>query len=920
MAIILPILTTFNAAGVRAAQSELTKFGGAISRIGKSAIAATAAYKSLNAAIDFVGESIASARDLERNMAALSTVFGTLTPRMEAFTKNAATMGLSQVEAARTSVFLGSVLKQAGFSMEDVADNTERLTSLAQDLATTYGYDTSEALTAMTALFRGEYDPIEKFGVALKQNEINALLAARGMSDLTGQEMLNAQQQIRMEQLFLRSADAMGAYERQAGTLFVAQKNLNAAFENMKALAGGPLTNDLAKVFNALTPMVTVAGPQLQELFANIGDIMVSLVPLVEPVMDTFSVLTELFTHLAAIIEAVLTPVIGPLADILNVVNQVMHFVLDVINALMPLIQSLAGALEMLGLAWDVVAAGLENVLGFLKPVTDGLNKFFGQFFPYLDRATNSGIESIRRMRREIRGESTVEFNTDSNAAIAAAVAGFGSGKGKDGSAPAGAGARNSIKDFYDNLKDELAKQNARLVLETKGLSNDLIESIIGSGEDWKKVFNNVKNLSRSALYDLQSQFRKTSAGQKEVADLQKKLEDQAEERYQAARKLYEDQLSQFEAQRDAITNLRKALSEAAASVIPLGIVTREIGQFESAAVSAFENIADTITRALADGTLLKSAADNLTSYANKEKVVIAGLMRQRDEIVNKRSLAQAMLDDVKAAIVGVGNITTLLQTKTEQITQSVSKMVGNITVITSKTIEQVTGGGTGDLVSSFTDILAKTKTFAEQLKQLRALGLDKNLYQQIVDAGIDAGGQTAKAILDGGAGTVGELNSIFDQLNLAGAEIAKTSAEVMYGAGVDLTDGLINGLISQEQKLVDTATQLANSFMTAFNSQVNIATPMPSAPTEPVRETVAQQMQGVSYTLKQLANIDLKTVTTDALWKDAAALAKKLIATPEYKKGTVVNVTVKADVTTNGKTAGQAILAELNKYAKANS
>jgi hypothetical protein len=33
----------------------------------------------------------------------------------------------------------------------------------------TFGYDVQEALLAITALFRGEYDPIEKFGVAMKQ-------------------------------------------------------------------------------------------------------------------------------------------------------------------------------------------------------------------------------------------------------------------------------------------------------------------------------------------------------------------------------------------------------------------------------------------------------------------------------------------------------------------------------------------------------------------------------------------------------------------------------------------------------------------------------------------------------------------------------------------------------------------------------
>ncbi len=513
-------------------------------------------------------------------------------------------------------------------------------------------------------------------------------------------------------------------------------------------------------------------------------------------------------------------------------------------------------------------------------------------------------------------GTESRAFGRDRNALIKRGLY----NKETTGIGATGKAVKDAVAEFYKGLDDELAKQSARSKLKNKGLSTDFIESIIGSGKDWKKVFNNVKGLSKSALSDLQKQFNVTAAGKKELASLQKKLQDEADARYEAAKKLYDDQLRQYEAQVEAISNFKKAVTEAASSVAPLAVVTREIGSFESATIASFQNIADVIAKALADGTLLKSAADNLTVYARKEQETIQKLMAQRDEIVNKRSLAKAMLDDVKAAIVGVGNITTLLQTKTEQITQSVTKMVGNITVVTSKTIEQVTGGGAGDLVASFTDILTKTKAFAEQLKQLRALGLDKNLYQQIVDAGIDAGGQTAKAILDGGAGTVSELNNVFTELNAAGAEIATQSAEVMYGAGVDLTNGLINGLISQEQKLVDTATTLAQSFMTAFNSQINLAVPTPIAPVAPVQEIIGPQMQAVSYTLKELANIDLKTVTTDALWKDAAALAKKLIATPQYKQGTVVNVTVKADVTTNGKTAGQAILAQLNKYAKANA
>jgi hypothetical protein len=248
MAIILPLISTFNAAGIKAAQGQLAGLGASLKGIVGPAAVATLGVQALQGAIKFAGDAITEARDLERNMAALGTVFGNITPRMAEFSKNAYNMGLSQVEAARTSTFLGSVLKQAGLPMNEVADNTERLTILAQDLATTFGYDTSEALTAMTALFRGEYDPIEKFGVALKQQEVNALVAAKGLGKLTGQELLNAQQTVRMEQLYLRSADAAGAFARQSGTLFVEQKKLTAVFSNMQAMVGTELTPALTSL------------------------------------------------------------------------------------------------------------------------------------------------------------------------------------------------------------------------------------------------------------------------------------------------------------------------------------------------------------------------------------------------------------------------------------------------------------------------------------------------------------------------------------------------------------------------------------------------------------------------------------------------------------------------------------------------
>jgi hypothetical protein len=54
-------------------------------------------------------------------------------------------------ETAKASTFIGSVLKQSGFSMDEVTEQTQRLVRAAADLSLTFGYDVQEALLAITA-------------------------------------------------------------------------------------------------------------------------------------------------------------------------------------------------------------------------------------------------------------------------------------------------------------------------------------------------------------------------------------------------------------------------------------------------------------------------------------------------------------------------------------------------------------------------------------------------------------------------------------------------------------------------------------------------------------------------------------------------------------------------------------------------
>jgi hypothetical protein len=286
----LNIVSTFKNDGIAAATRQLGAFGaqagGLGSTLGKVG-AALASFGIAAKAVQFTSESIDSARDLERNMFSLKTVFDDFTPAMSKFVKGAYEIGLSQKDAAKASVFLGSVLKQSGFSMEDVTEQTQKLVSLGVDLAATYGYDVQEALLGMTALFRGEYDPIEKFGVAMKQSEINSELAARGLNNLEGAARRNAEQVIRMELLYQRAADATGAFTGQSGNLFVEQKKLQAQFENMQAAIGVQLLPVMGALVEALVPLVDYLGPKITQAVNDSLPALEGFVSFIKDMSDT---------------------------------------------------------------------------------------------------------------------------------------------------------------------------------------------------------------------------------------------------------------------------------------------------------------------------------------------------------------------------------------------------------------------------------------------------------------------------------------------------------------------------------------------------------------------------------------------------------------------------------------------------------
>lgn len=303
---------------------------------------------------------------------------------------------------------------------------------------------------------------------------------------------------------------------------------------------------------------------------------------------------------------------------------------------------------------------------------------------------------------------------------------------------------------------------------------------------------------------------------------------------------------------KEALKDFQDGLKELSSGFEPLTQASADLGQFQQSVVDTFNSINKKIAEGVANRTIGTKGLDNLRNFLKAQQNLLEENARQRDAIIERRSLAKALFDDVSSALLGTGNLAGLLETQTRQVTKSVTKIVDGFTVTTRQTVEQVIGGK--GVVSKLKEVVAKTKAFAVQLTSLKALGLSPDLFKQIVEAGPEVGGQLAKEILDGGSDSVKALNDTFKELQDVTASVAEQTAVVMFNAGTEVAGGLVNGLLAQEAALVAAAKTLADAFNAAYQANI-MALEVPQAPTVAPKITAKTTVIAPKVTIKATPN-----------------------------------------------------------------
>ena len=428
------------ASGKKAGAGYAAGMGGALGGAAKKVFAPLAAAAATVGVAQFFGDAIKGASDLEQSVGAVEAVFKSQASAIKsASNEAAANLGMTKSEYNDLAATLGSLLKNKG--IKDFTGQTQNLIGLGADLAAQFGGSSKQAVEALASAMRGETDPIEQYGVSLSEASIaaegaamgfgkpiknldeirikqqKAVIAQRAYNEAVAKHGKNSDEALAAESRLMgaqaslakamegknqklteqekamaalsliqkQTSDAQGAAAREQDTYAGRLARLTAAWENFKAVIGGPLIAVLATLMGGLTGVVNAA----KDMFEGVagGTDKVGLLSKAFGALAG-SPLGQWFAELGRSIGAVLGPALSDVGTMLT-------------GTLWPALKSLGGVLAGAAKAFGgFVAAIVQSPLvSFLTTILKGALVGFVQgvadIFKGLVRVVSGAFEAI---------------------------------------------------------------------------------------------------------------------------------------------------------------------------------------------------------------------------------------------------------------------------------------------------------------------------------------------------------------------------------------------------------------------------------------------------------------------------------------------------------------------------------------------
>lgn len=439
--------------GLKETEQATGHLSDALGKIGGVALAGAALAGGALTALAVTG--VKQAAELEQSVGAVNTVFKDGASQMHEYAEGAAeAMGLSQNEYNQLATILGTQLKNGGTAMDQLAGKTNELIGLGADLASMFGGTTPEAVAALSSALKGERDPIERYGVSLKQAQIDAKAAELGFQKVGGSLSNEANQAATLALIMEQTADAHGNFAKETDTLAGQQAILSAQWTNFTTNIGEAFIPVLTKVMSVVTGNLM---PALRDFG---GFISYSLSSFMESSGGAIGKFAESLTGLGEMAIPLARRVVSALGDAIAFVGQIFSAIEPVlssaISGIMPHLSAMGTKLSEL---WSAVTGFVSVLVEWLSPAIRDLAPVVQNIFSTIGAVITDVFGVIAGIFNALKALFTGDWQ----------------------------GLWNSVKDIFSNvwnlIKDILG-----------GAFNHIKNIVLGLGNAIKDLFGNAWN------------------------------------------------------------------------------------------------------------------------------------------------------------------------------------------------------------------------------------------------------------------------------------------------------------------------------------------------------------------------------------------------------------------------------------------
>jgi tape measure domain-containing protein len=275
----------------------------------------------------------------------------------------------------------------------------------------------------------------------------------------------------------------------------------------------------------------------------------------------------------------------------------------------------------------------------------------------------------------------------------------------------------------------------------------------------------------------------------------------------------------------------------------------------------------------------LRSEKDELERTSNEYAKVSAKLKTASQDLADAKQARDDAFDTVKGQFGALPDIV---------YTDADGKKINALKTYTDGLINQT------NAVAKYRDTLAR----------LRKLGLDDQTYQKLLDDGT-ADQQFADQLLKGGAAAVRGIDYLDGQLTIAAGTLADNASKSLYGVGVNIAQGIVNGLKDKQDELKKAGHIIADTIVSTVKTALKI-----KSPSEVFAEigafTTAGMAKGLIESSKAVTDA-VYMVSDDAMgaMKESMTKVSDLVAGQIDPNPTITPVLDLTDVKMGAKTLG---------------